>query len=93
MEFSEKEQKLLKQYQSLSTSMPSLTNRLAVEVIPPIVFVTIGIYTGKIIWFIVLVALMVLYNVQRVIRQHKNITMLNSISKKSIGDIDEESQT
>jgi hypothetical protein len=93
MEFTEEEQKLLKKYQSLSTSVPSLINRVAVEIVPPVIFVTLGIYAGKIIWFIVLILLMVIYNVQRVIRQHKNIEKLNSISKKTIGNIDEGEKT
>ena len=89
MELSEEEQKLLKQYQTLSTSLPSLANRVAIEVVPAIIFVSLGMYTEKIIWFVVLITLMVTYNVQRVLRQYKNIKKLNSISKKAIGNIDE----
>ncbi|GEM_PF-1915012 len=89
MELSEEERKLLKQYQVLSLSLPSLANRIAIEVIPAIIFVSLGIYTEKIIWFIVLISLMVTYNVQRVVRQYKNIKKLDSISKKVIGKINE----
>lgn len=89
MELSKEEEKLLKQYQTLSASLPSLINRVAIEVVPAIIFVSIGIYTEKFIWFIVLVTLMVTYNVQRVLRQYKNIIKLNSISKKTIGNIND----
>lgn len=73
--------------------MPSLVNRVAVEIVPPIIFVAIGIYTGQIIWFLVLITLMVIYNVQRVLRQYKNIVKLKSISKKTIGTVNEQSKT
>lgn len=85
MNLSEEEKKLLTQYRVLSDSMPSLANRLALEIIPPIVFVSIGLYTGDLTWFLALVALMVTYNVQRVIRQYKNIVKLKSISQKALG--------
>lgn len=89
MSLSEEEKILLKQYQELSGSLPSLTNRIAIEVVPAIIFTAAAIYTGKIIWFIVLIILMVFYNVQRVVRQHKNIKKLKSISEKTIGNISE----
>lgn len=93
MEISEEEKELLKQYQSLSDSMPSLANRLAIEVVPPALFVAIGIFTGQVIWFVVVIAFMVIYNVQRVLRQYKNIVKLKSISKKTIGNVSDEPKT
>lgn len=81
---SDDEKKLLAQYQVLSDSMPSLANRLAVEIIPAALFVAAGIYTDNIIWFLVLIATMVTYNLQRIIRQQKNITRLKSISQKTL---------
>lgn len=87
MSLSDDEKKLLEQYQILSNSNPKFLNRLAVEIIPPIVFVCLGLYTGKIIWFLVLIVLMVTYNVQRVIHQNKNIEKLRSISIKTIGTV------
>lgn len=92
MKLSEEERELLKQYQRLSETMPGLINRLAVEIIPPIIFVSIGLYTGKIIWFLTLIMLMVVYNVQRVLRQYKNIVKLRSISVKTIGIISKNSR-
>ncbi|MCP4163961.1 MAG: hypothetical protein GY760_28190 [Deltaproteobacteria bacterium] len=88
MDLSEEEKELLTQYQNLSGSMTSLLKRLSVEIIPPIIFVGMGLYTGKLIWFFLIIALMVVYNVQRVLRQYKNIVKLRSISKKLIGSID-----
>ena len=93
MEISEEEKELLRQYQSLSDSMPSLANRVAIEVVPPVIFVVIGLFTGQVIWFLVVITLMVIYNVQRVFRQYKNILKLRSISKKTIGKISEEPKT
>ena len=84
MKLSREEKELLEQYKTLSDSMSSLTNRVAVEIVPPIVFVAIGLYTGKVFWFIVLISLMVAYNVQRVLRQYKNIEKLRSIAQKAI---------
>ena len=89
----EEERALLKQYQSLSKSIPSLVNRLAVEIVPPIVFIGLWLYTGEALYLVVLIAIMVLYNVQRVLRQYKNIVKLNSISKKTIGEADEKEKT
>lgn len=93
MEFSEEEKKLLKQYQNLPASMTNLVKRLAVEIIPPVIFIFLGLYTGRIVWFIVLIILMVFYNVQRIVRQHNNIKKLNSISLKAIGDHADETKT
>jgi hypothetical protein len=87
MNLSDDEKKLLEQYQVLSNSNPKFLNRLAVEIIPPIVFVCLGLYTGEIVWFLVLIVIMVTYNVQRVIRQYKNIERLRSISIKIIDTV------
>ncbi|UTA47572.1 hypothetical protein L1F30_15630 [Simiduia sp. 21SJ11W-1] len=93
MEISKEEKELLKQYQSLSDSMPSLASRVAIEVVPPAIFVAIGLFTGQVIWFLVVITLMVVYNVQRVLRQYKNIIKLKSISEKTIGSIGGEPKT
>ena len=92
-ELTEDEKVLLKQYQTLSTSLPNLANRLAVEVVPAVVFVMMWFFTGNVTPLIILISLMVIYNVQRVLRQHKTYKKLHSISKKSIGDVcDEEKE-
>jgi len=93
MEITKEEKELLKQYQILSDSMPSLANRVAIEVIPPVIFVAIGLVTGQVIWCLVVITLMVVYNVQRVLRQYKNIVKLKSISEKAIGNVSEEPKT
>lgn len=90
MEISEEEKKLLMQYQSLSDSIPNLINRIVIEVVPQALFVVIGLFTGDVIWFLIVIALMVIYNIQRVLRQYKNIVKLKSISKKTLGNISEE---
>jgi hypothetical protein len=86
LNLSDTEVKLLKQYQTLSTSKGKWFNRLAIEIIPPIVFVSIGLFTGNYIWFLTLIAIMVVYNVQRVIRQQKYITELQLISQKVLAE-------
>lgn len=86
MEISDQELDLLKKYQVLGAGKGSVANRLAVEIVPPIVFVAIGFYTGSYTWFIVLISAMVFYNVQRVIRQTKAIKLLNSISEKVVAE-------
>ncbi len=91
LELSDDEQKLLAQYQTLSNSMPSFANRIAVEIIPPAIFVGIGLYTGQTLWFLLLISIMVFYNLQRVIRQYKNIARLKSISEKTIGSQNDKS--
>ena len=83
------EEALLKQYQTLSSSIPSLISRLAIEVVPPIAFLITWFLTEQVSYLIVLIAFMVFYNVQRVLRQYKNIVKLNSISKKTIGVVQE----
>ena len=93
MELSEDEKKLLTQYQHLSGSIPSLMNRLVVETVPPAIFVGIGLYTGQLVWFLMLISIMVAYNVQRILRQYKNIEKLRSISKKTIGVVNDSPKT
>jgi hypothetical protein len=89
MTLSEDEQKLLEQYQKLPTSLPYRLNRVAVEIVPPAIFVGLGIYTRQMSWFIVVIALMVIYNVQRVLRQDAIIRRLQSISHKVIGPVED----
>lgn len=89
MEFSEQELDLLKKYQVLNAGKSGFASRLALEIIPPIVFVVIGFYTGSFTWFIVLIVALVFYNVQRVIRQSKVLSLLNSISKKVVAETSE----
>ena len=82
MNLSDEELQLLKKYQKFPASLLSQINRVAVEIIPPAIFVGIGLYTGKTKWFFILIILMVAYNVQRVIRQQKYLALLRSIADK-----------
>ena len=93
MEITEEEKELLKQYQVLSTSMPNLANRVAIEVVPPVIFAAVGLVTGQVMWFLVVITLMVVYNVQRVFRQYKSIVKLKSIAEKTIGNVSKEPNT
>ena len=77
---------------SFSISIPGLSNRLAVEIVPPVILVAIWFYTGSVTYLIVLIAILVIYNVQRVFRQYRNIAKLKSISKKIIGEVNDENK-
>lgn len=90
MDFSNEEIKLLEQYQKLSVSLPSIINRLAVEILPPMFFIFLGLYSGKVIWFIAVITIMAFFNIQRVLRQFKNIERLMNISKKVLGNINDQ---
>lgn len=92
-ELTKNEKDFLRQYQRLSTSIPSLTKRLAIEIVPPIVFVAVWFYTKSTTYLVVLILMLVAYNVQRVLRQYKNIVKLNSISMKIIGEATDETKT
>jgi len=87
MNMTEEEKDLLRQYQALPDSKLRLANRVAVEVAPPAIFVALGLITGEVIWYVAVIVLMVAYNVQRVLRQYKNIATLRSISKKVVGEV------
>lgn len=91
MQLKNEEKQLLEQYKTLSNSTLNIANRLAVEVVPPIVFVAIGIIRDEIIWFLLLITIMVFYNVQRVIRQQRNLKTLKSLSDKLLNEKDETS--
>jgi len=89
-ELTNQEKALLRQYQTLSTSLPSLTNRLAVEIVPASVFGLMWYFSGNVAPLLLLILIMVFYNIQRVLRQHKIYKTLNSISQKAIGYVHEE---
>jgi hypothetical protein len=86
------EKELLGQYQSLSTSVPSLAGRLAVEVVPALIFIGAWVYTGHALYLVVLIAALVGYNIHRILRQYKNLVTLRSISKKTIGEVANEKE-
>jgi hypothetical protein len=90
MDFSNEEIKLLEQYQKLSVTLPSIINRLAVEILPPMFFIFLGLYSGKVIWFLAVITIMAFFNIQRVLRQFKNIERLMNISKKVLGNINDQ---
>jgi len=83
-QFTEDEKELLRKYQALSTS--SLGGRLAVETIPPLVFIGVWLFTGRALYLLALIAALVGYNIFRILKQHKNLSTLNSISRKVIGE-------
>jgi hypothetical protein len=87
------EEELLRQYQKLSTSVPSVAGRLAVEIIPASIFIGAWIYTGHALYLVVFIAALVGYNIQRILRQYKNLLKLRSISKKTIGEVADEKKT
>jgi hypothetical protein len=91
--FTKEEKELLRQYQNLSTSVPSMAGRLAVEVIAASIFIGAWAYTGHALYLVVFIAALVGYNIQRILRQYKNLPKLRSISKKTIGEVANEKET
>ena len=93
MDLSNEERKLLELYQKLPTSLSSLINRLVVEIVPPVIFIFLGLYTGNVIWFLAIIVTMASFNIHRVLRQFKNIDLLMKISKKVLGEIKDTKKT
>lgn len=85
IEFSEPEMKLLRHYQAFSQSRVGRLNRLAVEIVPPIVLLAIGLVKDSHVYAIITILLLITFNVKRVLNQDKTIPLLKSISIKSIG--------
>lgn len=76
------EQALLAQYQCLPTGRWHFLNLLAVEIVPPTVFVALWIFTGQELFLLLLIAVLVLFNVLRVLRQRRTRALLASIAGK-----------
>lgn len=76
------EQALLAQYQCLPTGRWHFLNLLAVEIVPPAVFVALWAFTGRELFLLLLIAVLVLFNVLRVLRQRRTRALLASIASK-----------
>jgi hypothetical protein len=87
------EKELLRQYQNLPISVSSVAGRLAAEVIPASIFIGAWVYTGHALYLVVFIAALAGYNIQRILRQYKNLLKLRSISKKTIGEVANEKET
>jgi hypothetical protein len=74
---------LLTQYQRLPVGRWHFLNLLAVEVVPPALFVALWAWTGRELFLLLLVAVLVCLNVLRVLRQRPRArALLASISGK-----------
>jgi len=82
LNLSPEEIKVLEQYRKLSSSKTKIINLYAVEIIPPAILVILGFVTGKNIFFIGLICILVFYNVHRVYRQTLYKKLLKSIAEK-----------
>ncbi|RYY04025.1 MAG: hypothetical protein EOO53_03790 [Gammaproteobacteria bacterium] len=76
------ELKVLEQYRKLSLSKAKIINLYAVEIIPPAILVVLGLVTGRTIFFIGLICILVFYNILRVYRQTSYKEHLKSIAEK-----------
>lgn len=76
------EQDLLTQYQRLPVGRWHFLNLLAVEIVPPALFVALWAWTGRALFLLLLVAVLVCLNVLRVLRQRRTRALLASISGK-----------
>ena len=57
-------------------------NLLAVEIVPPALFVALWAWTGRELFLLLLIAVLVIFNVLRVLRQRRTRALLASISSK-----------
>ena len=57
-------------------------NLLAVEIVPPALFVALWAWTGRVLFLVLLIAVLVFFNVLRVLRQRRTRALLASISNK-----------
>ncbi|WP_370678794.1 hypothetical protein [Comamonas sp. GB3 AK4-5] len=76
------ERTLLERYQRLAGG--SLAPRLAVEIIPPLVFVGLWAWSGKAVFLLALIAVLVVFNVWRVLQQRRALRHLQSIAVKAL---------
>ena len=79
---SPQEQTLLTQYQRLPTGRWHFLNQLTVEVVPPAIFVGLWVWTQQELFLLLLIAILVLFNVLRVLRQRRTRALLASIAAK-----------
>ena len=82
LNFSQEELNILEQYRKLSSSKARTLNLYAVEIIPPAILVALGFVTGRPLFFIGLICILVLYNIVRVYRQTSYGVHLKSIAEK-----------
>ena len=79
---SPQEQALLAQYQRLPQGRGPFLHLLAVEILPPAIFVALWAWTGRELFLLLLIAVLVIFNVLRVLRQRRTRALLASISCK-----------
>ena len=82
MNFSEEELKLIEQYKKMPVGFKNRINIWAVEILPPILFVDVFIYTGKELYLLATILALVLFNVTRLARQNNTVKTLKSICQK-----------
>lgn len=90
-ELSAQEKALLAQYQQLPAGKGRLLHLLAVEIVPPALFVGLWWWSGEVLFLLTLVALLVFFNLLRVLRQRKTRALLASLSSKLLGEARERS--
>ncbi|MEN9353396.1 MAG: hypothetical protein RL318_721 [Fibrobacterota bacterium] len=81
-ELTSEEVGLLRSYSALPTNPSSHWNRLAVEIVPPLMFIGLWAFTGHATYLMFLILALVGYNVLRVSRQRRNIHILKSLATK-----------
>ena len=85
MNFTEEEWKLIGQFQRLPIGFRKRLNLWAVEIVPPVLFIGIGVYTGRSTYFIGAICVLMLLNIVRLWRQNHTVRVLKSIALK-LGD-------
>ncbi|MBN56848.1 MAG: hypothetical protein CMI04_04045 [Oceanospirillaceae bacterium] len=88
MIFTKDEKLLIDAYSKLPVKLSQRINIWAVEIIPPSIFISLGLYNDKKIYLIAAIFMLVLFNIIRLIKQEKTVRLLRSISNKLKMDTD-----
>lgn len=90
MRFSKSELELIENFSNYRTGFGGLVSRWAVEIVPPVALIIIGITTGSQVYPIAAVLVLVFFNVFRLVRQNSIAVELKSISEKILGSNSEQ---
>lgn len=75
---------MLRRYQQLDVAPRRHAHRLAVELLPPLVFVALWAWTDQVVFLLALIAVQVSFNVARVLRQRSAMVQLQGIAAKAL---------
>ena len=82
MKFTETEKQLIDQYADMPTAFSNRLNIWAVELIPPLVLIVLGIYLQHQYYLVAAICALVFFNVLRLYKQEPRLRMLKSLFEK-----------